>query len=95
LSVIDGVVSYYNRRETDLAPYLDGLRAAGRGIVGIRPLEAGTIRDAADVASAIHFALDHPAISSTIVGLSSVDQIDAAVAAATYPADVSSAPSRL
>jgi aryl-alcohol dehydrogenase-like predicted oxidoreductase len=82
LPFVDGVVSYFNTSETELSPYLDSLHAGGRGVIGIRPLRAGAVKGERAVAEAIAFALAHPAIASTIVGLSSAAQIDAAVAAA-------------
>ncbi len=78
---VDGVVSYYNANESELSPYLGAFSSSGRGLIGIRPLAGGTIRDPAGVSKALAFALNHPAIASTIVGLSSSEQIQLAAQA--------------
>ena len=78
---VDGIISYHNRAEQDLLPYLDELSHAGRGAIGVRPLSAGAVREPRAVESALRYALDHPALASTIVGLSSSEQIAHAVAA--------------
>ena len=81
LPFVDGVVSYYNERERELEPFFAALHERHLGAVGIRPLCAGTIRDEAAVANAIAFALHPPIIASTIVGLSTLTQIQAATTA--------------
>ena len=83
LPCVDGIVSYYNERERELEPYFERLALEGRSVLGIRPLCAGTVRDEAGVANAIRHALAPPAVAGTIVGLSSREQIAAAVAIAT------------
>ncbi len=82
---VDGVVSYYNPNETELRPYFDALSARGRGVIGIRPLAGGTIREPDRVRDALTFALNHPVIASTIVGLSSQEHIQAAVGTGLDP----------
>ena len=80
---VDGVVSYYNESERELAPFFDEFTASGRSVLGIRPLRAGAVRGADDVSRAIAFALAPKAVAGTIVGLSTEAQIAAAVAAAS------------
>jgi aryl-alcohol dehydrogenase-like predicted oxidoreductase len=83
LPCVDGVVSYYNERERELEPFFDALAMAGRSILGIRPLCAGSIREEADALKALQFALaPEPPVAGTIIGLSSRAQIDAAIASA-------------
>ena len=75
---IDGLVDYLNPHETAAVPLLDRLRAGGRGFVALRPFAAGRIREAA---TALGFALRHPAVACAVASLNTPAQVDAALAA--------------
>jgi aryl-alcohol dehydrogenase-like predicted oxidoreductase len=113
----EGLVTYLNPLELEAAPLLDGLGAAGRSFVAIRPFSGGKISAAlwasgppagglppagadrlrralaalgvgpAEVAGfCVRLPLLHPAVSSVLVGVSTLEHaravIDAAGAAA-------------
>jgi aryl-alcohol dehydrogenase-like predicted oxidoreductase len=82
-----GLVTYLNLAELDEAPRLDAMERAGQGFVAIRPLHAGALAlDAERTAFALRFPLLHPAVSSVVVGVSSIPHADAALAALQHVA---------
>lgn len=75
----DVVMTTYNMDDTSQSAVLDKALEIGKGILVKKALESG---HAPNVASALRFVLDHPAVSSAIVGTINEDHLRANVAAA-------------
>lgn len=76
----DIVMATYNMDDTSQSGVLDKALELGKGVFVKKALESGHSRDAA---SALRFVLDHPAVSSVIVGTINEDHLRANVIAAS------------
>lgn len=75
----DVVMVTYNMDDTSQSDVLGKAHQQGKGVLIKKALESG---HAPDAASALRFVLDHPAVSSAIVGTINEDHLRANVAAA-------------
>lgn len=84
----DGLAVYLNVKETDSLTALSKAARAAKGVIAIRPFGAGAaLHDpvpAAErdpVSACLHFVLGHPAVTTAVLGVSSISHLDAAVRA--------------
>lgn len=89
---IDGIAVQYNLAEPWPALYLDRLRRAGLDFLGMSPLRQGLLvpdrdRHATQQAAprALRWALADPRVTATVITMSKIDHVHAAVAAAEDP----------
>ena len=79
---MDGENETYNMTTNPVAPVLEelkGIRAKGRGVIGMKMVGNGTFVDAADREKAIRFAMSRPELDAVVIGFKSRAEIDEAI----------------
>lgn len=90
LEVCDIVMVTYNLGDTSQLPVLDKADARNKGVLVKKALTSG---HAGDPVAALHFALDHPAVASAIVGTIDENHLRGNVAAVLAADSRSNSPS--
>ncbi len=62
-----------------VAPVLQQMRAAGKGVIGMKIFGNGTFKQAEDRAASLRYVLRQNALNAMIIGLESPEQIDEAI----------------
>jgi predicted aldo/keto reductase-like oxidoreductase len=79
---MDGEQENFNMTTNPVGPVLEelkGIRAKGRGVIGMKLAGNGTFVDAADRDKAIRFAMSRPELDAVVIGFKNRAEIDEAI----------------